>query len=85
MILYSIDIWMVEKYEIAGYTGRILPPERDRLFDLLKFRRAASEQSGLVTKNTLAPDPKLDQTINQINELISKYNQLVAQRKGKRG
>ena len=55
---------MVEKYEIAGYTGRILPPERDRLFDLLKFRRAASEQSGLVTKNTLAPDPKLDQTIN---------------------
>ena len=33
-------------------------------------------------KNTLDPDPKLDQMMSQINELISKYNQVVAQRKG---
>ena len=36
-------------------------------------------------KNTLAPDPKLDQIIGQVNELIAKYNQMVAQRKGRAG
>ena len=39
----------------------------------------------IMAKNTLAPDPQLDQLTAQTNELIAKYNQLVAQRKGKGG
>lgn len=46
-------------------------------------------QKRIIALNEISPNPKYDQIISQINELVGKYNQLVAQRqaanKKKRG